>query len=106
MTYEGRPKKYVNMQNKMTILFSGPLFTWYNKQAANPILKKLDKVINNHRWIASFLDYKVEFLSPGVSNYCAGFIKCYASIATLPKPFRFFNFWAQYADFLSIVAKV
>lgn len=28
--------------------FSGPLFTWYTRQRANPILKKLDRVIINH----------------------------------------------------------
>ena len=43
-------------------VYSGPLFTWTNRQREGFVAKKLDRVLINGNWLLSFPSSKVEFL--------------------------------------------
>ncbi|XP_039021875.1 uncharacterized protein LOC120154125 [Hibiscus syriacus] len=50
--------------------FTGPTFTWSNKQQIYFLARKLVRVFINHNWISSFRSSHVEFLAPGISDHC------------------------------------
>ncbi|XVE49479.1 hypothetical protein DITRI_Ditri01bG0085600 [Diplodiscus trichospermus] len=45
----------------------------------------------------------VEFLATEVSDHCPAFIQLKPEVRSVPKPFRFFNFWTKHEGFLKIV---
>ncbi|KAE8672619.1 hypothetical protein F3Y22_tig00111837pilonHSYRG00775 [Hibiscus syriacus] len=70
--------------------FSGPLFTWSNKQQGSFLALKLDRVLVNLVWFGTFADSEVEFLAPGDSDHCPAFVWFFKSApVTRPKPFKF-----------------
>ncbi|XP_039016066.1 uncharacterized protein LOC120146591 [Hibiscus syriacus] len=50
--------------------YVGPSFTWSNKQKNAFLARKLDRVLVNQTWSSSFHSSHVEFLAPGISDYC------------------------------------
>ncbi|XVE56937.1 hypothetical protein DITRI_Ditri04bG0050900 [Diplodiscus trichospermus] len=81
----------------------GPFFTWSNKQHENFIAKKLDRVMINEEWLCQFSNSKVEFPPLGVSDHYPALVQIYHSEDFPPKPFKFFNFWANHPEFLGVV---
>ena len=51
-------------------VYSGPLFTWTNRQGEGFVAKKLDQVLINGNWLLSFPSSKVEFLPSRSSDHC------------------------------------
>ncbi|KAJ4894899.1 Uncharacterized protein Rs2_21693 [Raphanus sativus] len=84
----------------------GPTFTWTNNQSSNPIAKKLDRVLVNANWLASFPEAYANFEPSGVSDHT----RCWIHLDTPPpgnkRPFKFFNFLVDHPDFKDIVATV
>ncbi|KAL4291160.1 hypothetical protein GQ457_14G012080 [Hibiscus cannabinus] len=85
--------------------FSGPLFTWSNHQEDNPLARKLDRDIVNPAWYKRFMHSTVEVLAPGISDHCPVLVTLDRRVKSLPKPFRFFNFWSRHSIFLKVVAE-
>ncbi|XP_038997432.1 uncharacterized protein LOC120122379 [Hibiscus syriacus] len=84
--------------------FTGPLFTWTNKQQDTFLSHKLDRILVNSNWIETFPSYDVEFQAPGNSDHCPGLVWLHKKIhAAMPKPFKFFNFWTEYPNFMTII---
>ncbi|XP_038992144.1 uncharacterized protein LOC120115525 [Hibiscus syriacus] len=84
--------------------YVGPLYTWSNKQAGNFLARKLDRALINARWLEDFPNFFVEFLAQGVSDHCPAVISFFKdNQADRPKPFKFFNCWANHGDFKSVV---
>ncbi|XP_039047818.1 uncharacterized protein LOC120188448 [Hibiscus syriacus] len=84
--------------------FFGPSYTWCNKQINSFLARKLDRVIVNSNWMRSFKTSHVEFLTPGISDYCLALVWLSKEFQTnRPKPFKFFNFWVQHPNFLNVV---
>ena len=84
--------------------FSGCQFTWFNKQIQSLIWRKLDRVLVNSSWECLFPGSSARFLPPRISNHSHMVVK----LAELPKrkiPFKFFDFWVDHPDFLSVVAR-
>ncbi|XP_039032919.1 uncharacterized protein LOC120168182 [Hibiscus syriacus] len=52
--------------------FTGPLFTWSNKQDETYLARKLDRILTNSQWLLDFPDSCVEFKAPGASDHCLG----------------------------------
>lgn len=71
--------------------FSGPLFTWSNKQLDGYIAKKLDRTMVNGDFRSSYPAAHIELLQPGFSNHCASVTSFGISIKFTPGPFRFFS---------------
>jgi hypothetical protein len=82
------------------LAFTGMLHTWSNKQVGEDFVsKKLDKVVSNLDWLSSFVNTSVDFLEGGVSDHSPTLILVeYVNFG--PKPFKFFNFWADYPQLL------
>ncbi|XP_039020658.1 uncharacterized protein LOC120152524 [Hibiscus syriacus] len=87
--------------------YTGPFFTWSNKQQDNFMARKLDRVLINSSCLEAFSESEMEFQTPGdSSDHCAALIWFHKEAPTsMPKPFKFFNFWAKHSEFLSIVEK-
>ncbi|KAE8707928.1 hypothetical protein F3Y22_tig00110369pilonHSYRG00036 [Hibiscus syriacus] len=74
--------------------FTGPLFTWSNKQHGTYLARKLDRVLINSSWIEVFPSSVVEFQAPGDSNHWPTLVWLHkVALIAKSKPFKFFNFW-------------
>ena len=72
--------------------FTGPINTWCNKQQANPIFKKLERVLVNTAWLSlSNISLWNLIIAPVSSE-----------IPSLPEPFKFYNFRASHPKILHL----
>jgi hypothetical protein len=103
-TYE---KEFVECIHKVEIEdlpFTGWLHTWSNKQAEEDFVsKKLDRVMTNLEWLHRFGNTSVDFLEAGVLNHSPALVTIERAISYGPKPFKFFNFWADHSLFMDWV---
>jgi len=83
------------------IAFTGCYHTWTNKQPGSDFVsKKLDRVLANGEWFTSFSNTAVEFLERGVLDHSPALVTVAKLVSNGPKPFKFFNFWAEHKNFL------
>ncbi|KAE8654519.1 hypothetical protein F3Y22_tig00117048pilonHSYRG00574 [Hibiscus syriacus] len=69
--------------------FTGPLFTWTNKQQDTFLALKLDRVLVNSNWIEAFPASDVEFQAPGDSDHGPALVWLHKEISiAMPKPFK------------------
>ncbi|XP_038996004.1 uncharacterized protein LOC120120427 [Hibiscus syriacus] len=101
-----------DLRNCMTDLglvdhpFFGPVFTWSNKQEEGFLARKLDRVMVNDQWCEAFPNSHVEFQAPGVTDHCMTVVWCtHENLASRPKPFNFFYFWALHHEFKEVVGQ-
>ncbi|KAL0283047.1 UNVERIFIED_CONTAM: hypothetical protein Sangu_2914300 [Sesamum angustifolium] len=79
-------------------------FTWYSNSESNPMWCKLDRVIFNNEWLEAGLQCNVHFSPPGcLSDHSLGIVSILDIPPSKPKPFRFFNMWANHPDFTATV---
>ena len=76
--------------------FKGQWFTQTNRNPANPILRKLDRVLINPCWTSCFPTADAEFILPGLSDHCLAVVHLGLPLPQLRKPFRFFNFLTEH----------
>ncbi|KAK4422068.1 hypothetical protein Salat_2157700 [Sesamum alatum] len=70
----------------------------------NPVWCKLDRVLLNNEWLEAGLHCGAHFSPPGcLSDHSPGIVSLFDPPAPKPKPFRFFNMWANHPDFLATV---
>jgi hypothetical protein len=82
------------------------VFSYINKQVrVDFISKKLDRVLSNFDWMKDFPNTSIDFLDRGISDYSPALISVDQFSSFGPKPFKFFNFWADHKDFLDWVAE-
>ena len=82
----------------------GSTFTWMNNQAANPIAKKLDRVLVNDAWMHQFSQCYAKFEASGISDHARSRVFLEAEPLGRKFPFKFFNFLADHPDFLASVS--
>ncbi|KAG7588439.1 Reverse transcriptase domain [Arabidopsis suecica] len=84
--------------------FRGSNYTWWNKREANPIAKKLDRVMVNDNWLMEFPLAYATFGDPDVSDHCPG---CLVMGTNTPsrKPFMVSHFLMQHRDFIPRVSE-
>jgi len=86
------------------LAYCGCLHTWSNKQSGLAFIsKKLDRVLANIEWIQKFGNTSVDFLEAGISDHSPALIEVEKYVSFGPKPFKFFNFWADHKLFLQWV---
>ena len=84
-------------------VYTGPLYTWTNKQDEGFMARKLDQALVNCSWLYMFASSRVYFLSPCVSDHSVAFIKLSQESLSPPKPFKFFSCWTKHAEFMATV---
>lgn len=99
-------QNFVRSCDMMDLAQVGPSFTWTNSQDANPISKKLDRVMSNSCWIGTFLNSYVTFESGGVSDHLEMHIQLREAPPGNSKPFKFFNHTAAHPRFLEVVHRI
>ncbi|XP_011100436.1 uncharacterized protein LOC105178624 [Sesamum indicum] len=83
---------------------TGCYYTWYSNNESNPVWCKLDRVLYNNEWLEAGLHCSAHFNPPGcLSDHSPGIVSIFGHAPTKPKPFRFFNMWADHPDFLATV---
>ena len=83
--------------------FHGHHYTWWNKQEANPIARKLDRLLVNDNWLMAFpLSYS-EFKEPEFSDHCLTCIQLGGQLIKKRRPFKFSNFLLDNENFLGII---
>ncbi|XP_039020001.1 uncharacterized protein LOC120151688 [Hibiscus syriacus] len=70
--------------------FSGPLFTWSNKQENSYLAQKLDRILINSQWLLDFPDSFVEFQAQGVSDHTPGIVWSQRSAQCAGNPMQIF----------------
>ncbi|KAL0449171.1 UNVERIFIED_CONTAM: hypothetical protein Slati_1473500 [Sesamum latifolium] len=83
---------------------TGYFYTWYSNNDGNPIWCKLDRILLNNEWLEAGLHCGAHFSPPGyLSDHSPGIISLFDPPAPKPKPFCFFNMWADHSDFSTTV---
>lgn len=89
----------ISSANLFDLSFRGNLFTWWNNQEANPIVKKLDRVLINGNWQLNFSDSYADFGDIDVSDHRP----CCLIMGTSKRPkvpFKISHFLFQHKEFL------
>lgn len=83
----------------------GSVFTWTNRQPANPISKKLDRVLVNSQRLTSFPVSFATFEARGAPNQ----LRCWTQLRPAEplnlKPFKFFNHVINHPRFFEVVSE-
>jgi hypothetical protein len=74
--------------------FSGNPYTWSNKRQGHHLIKeRLDRGIANSLWVHLFPHYSVQHLPASSSDHNPIILNTVPTDLTLPRPFRFEEFW-------------
>lgn len=106
--HQGRMREFqhtVSECNLTDLPSLGSTFTWTNSQPANPIAKKLDRVLVNDMWLTQFSQSYAQFEASGVSDHTRCKILLESQTLGKKRPFKFFNFLADHKDFPTVVAE-
>uniref|UniRef100_A0A803P4K7 Reverse transcriptase domain-containing protein n=1 Tax=Cannabis sativa TaxID=3483 RepID=A0A803P4K7_CANSA len=83
---------------------SGSNYTWTNNQEGEDrIYLRIDHVFKNEEWIHTFPCSRAYFQWETVSDHCSCLVTFARPQNIGIKPFRYFNFWAEYGDFKEVV---
>ncbi|KAF6163927.1 hypothetical protein GIB67_024782 [Kingdonia uniflora] len=84
--------------------FKGNFLTWSNKSTRGKrVAVKLDRVLINSQWMNIFNYSQANFLNPNVSDHSPCILNITSPSSSNPKPFKFFNCWADDSEFLDVV---
>lgn len=87
--------------------YGGCQFTWANKQGkGNYITSKLDRALVNECWMVIFPRSFAYFCPSGTSGHSPCVVNLLNGASKSPKPFKYFNCWADHQDFLPLVQLV
>ncbi|KAL1199402.1 hypothetical protein V5N11_007692 [Cardamine amara subsp. amara] len=84
--------------------YQGSVNTWINNRPAEPIAKKLDRVLVNQSLISCYQNSFATFLPPDFSDHCPSLVNLAYKIPQAGnKPFKFFNFLTTHPNFCQTV---
>ena len=98
-----RFKDCVNSAGITDLRSVGDPFTWYNKNPADPIFKRLDRALVNSVWLHNFPEAQVNVLNRGIMDHNSLIIKIPLVIVPIKKSFQIFNFMMEYEGFKDVV---
>ena len=87
----------------MDLNYRGCSFTWWNKQRANPVAKKLDRILVNDEWQVLFPNSVGFFDAPQFSDHSPCCITLNSSKPRQKRPFKFYNYLLKNQDFLPLI---
>ncbi|KAG2304779.1 hypothetical protein Bca52824_033430 [Brassica carinata] len=84
--------------------FSGPTLTWINSQPENPISKKLDRLMVNNTFVASFPHALASFLPPNFSDHSPCVLDFSFSLPLAgTQPYKFQNYLIKHPGFAQLI---
>ncbi|XP_071925054.1 uncharacterized protein [Coffea arabica] len=83
--------------------YSGSSYTWSGVRAGARIWKRLDKVLINQQWLNFLPNTSVQHLNRATSDHTPLLVNLRSADASVPKPFKFQNFWVSSSCFKSTV---
>ncbi|XP_043697151.1 uncharacterized protein LOC122647921 [Telopea speciosissima] len=84
--------------------WTDPTFFWSNKRAGSSRIDcKLDRVIVNENWLASFPSSYAIFDTHGISDNSPISLSIHPYNSFAPKPFKYFDMWSSHPTFLTTV---
>jgi hypothetical protein len=85
---------FLNSFGMIDLGFTGNPFTWSNKRRGDQLIKeRLDRGVANPQWIHLFPHFSVRHLPAHSSDHNPILLDTAASDLSLPRPFRFEEFW-------------
>ena len=100
-------KEFLDYYNMVDFGFTGPRFTWTNRQNINALVQeRIDRYFANPSRCTAFLDVKVTHLTRCVFDHCPVLLE--ANLINgihLPRPFKFQSFWLSDLSFPVIVSE-
>ena len=81
--------------------YVGSLYTWWNKRGLDPIGKKVDRTLINGDWLRFFPHSFAKFEAGGVFDHARCIVSLTERQTKVRKPFKFFNFLIDNADFFA-----
>lgn len=88
------------------VRYLGRFFTWNNKQAGNRrVLSKIDRVLGNDLLEVNFPSAQV-FVHPNGDDDHPPMLVQFLQIAKSLRPFRFFYYWTEMANFFDVLWEV
>lgn len=94
-------REYVEKCELLDMKYNGATFTWNNKQeGGDRVFSKIDKTLVNLTWVKLFPGTKTSFLPEGLYDHCPALVKFFNYSNPSYKPFRYFNMWSQFPNFL------
>jgi ribonuclease HI len=113
--YGGRPfacsstdlfRSFLDSFGMIDLGFSGNPFTWSNKRQNHHLIKeRLDRGIANSQWVHLFPHFAVLHLPAQLSDHNPILLDSSPSDLTLPRPFRFEEFWTFDASCNSVISR-
>lgn len=85
--------------------YSGPKFTWWNNRDADPIGKKLDRVLVNSCWCSRFPLSSAVFETTGVSDHTRSVTRLSNELPVKRRHFQFFNYLTAHPQFIEVVSQ-
>lgn len=93
----------LNACELMDLPAHGPIFTWWNHQQSHHIAEKLDRVLGNFQWLATFPNSIITFEEPLFSDHASCCIRFQDLGPRIVRPFRFNHHLMQHVRFLDVV---
>ncbi|KAG7585557.1 Reverse transcriptase domain [Arabidopsis thaliana x Arabidopsis arenosa] len=89
----------------LDLTFRGCTFTWWNKRKADPIAKKLDRVLVNDTWSVQFPLAFGYFGEPDFSDHSVSSLSLDLPMPFHKKSFKFYNYLLQSQEFLDLIGQ-
>lgn len=83
--------------------YQGPVFTWWDGNLSNPVTRKLDRILVNDSWLASFDLSLAHFLPRGLSDHNHAGVSLGIARDFIHKPFQLFRHVMDCDSFLDVV---
>lgn len=86
--------------------YTGPKFTWSNKQGPNRIFSRFDRILINGECIANYPNLEYRVLPVGISDHYPLVVHLQQVIQPKHQQFKFFNVWISDSTLFNIVQEV
>ena len=94
----------INVCQLMDLKHVGFKWFWHNSNVGSGrIIGRFDRVLCNHNWIDSLAASYYEYHSFATSDHAPMALRLIATANSGPKPFRYFNYWANCEGFKEVI---
>jgi hypothetical protein len=97
-------RTFMNTCGMIDLSFSGNPFTWSNHREGRHLIKqRLDRGVVSSQWFELFPSHSICHLPAITSDHNALLLNTVSTPYSLPKPFRFEEFWTKHPECRSVI---